>query len=70
MSALGQKHILEGLRDVRFTPKSGHRSARWQCPLCATFGREQPQQNRSLFDHFVSAGEDLRERERERETLD
>jgi hypothetical protein len=21
--------------DVRFTPKSGHRSARWQCPLCA-----------------------------------
>jgi hypothetical protein len=23
---------------VRFTPKSGHRSARWQCPLCANSG--------------------------------
>jgi hypothetical protein len=21
--------------NVRFTPKSGHRSAQWQCPLCA-----------------------------------
>jgi hypothetical protein len=26
------------LIDVRFTPKSGHRSARWQCPLCANSG--------------------------------
>src|SRR5215831_9618228 len=24
--------------DVRFTPKSGHRSARRQCPLCAISG--------------------------------
>jgi hypothetical protein len=24
--------------DVRFTPKSGHRSAPWQCPLCANNG--------------------------------
>jgi hypothetical protein len=24
--------------DVGFTPQSGHRSARWQCPLCAKSG--------------------------------
>jgi hypothetical protein len=27
--------------NVRFTPKSGHRSARWQCPLCA-ISRHRP----------------------------
>jgi len=27
--------------DVRFTPKSGHRSARRQCPLCAKMRHEQ-----------------------------
>jgi hypothetical protein len=24
--------------DVRFTPESGHRSAAWECPLCAKSG--------------------------------
>ena len=46
--------------DVRFTSKSGHRLTEFGCPLCATFGREQPQQNRSLFDHLVGAGEQRR----------
>jgi len=27
--------ILGSFRDVRFTPKSGHGSARSRCPLCA-----------------------------------
>jgi hypothetical protein len=30
--------------DVRFTPKSGHRNAVVECPLCANTGREQVQQ--------------------------
>jgi hypothetical protein len=28
-------------RDVRFTPESGHRSARWQCPLWAISRRDR-----------------------------
>jgi hypothetical protein len=32
----GSKADIEACpRDVRFTPKSGHRLAGWQCPLCA-----------------------------------
>jgi len=39
MSALGPKaDILEGLCDVRFTPKSGHRLSELRCPLCARSG--------------------------------
>jgi hypothetical protein len=38
MSALGQKQTFWPIsRHVRFTPKSGHRSARLQCPLWADF---------------------------------
>ena len=33
-------------RRCPLTPESGHRSARWECPLCAKSGREQPQQSR------------------------
>src|SRR6516164_687467 len=32
---LSKADILGGLRDVRFTPKSGHSIARSGCPLCA-----------------------------------
>jgi hypothetical protein len=42
--------------DVRFTPKSGHRSMRIECPLCAKSGREQSQQSNCLFDHLVGPG--------------
>jgi hypothetical protein len=42
MSALGQKQDIRAAhRDVRFTPKSGHRSAGRQCPLCAKSGLMQ-----------------------------
>jgi hypothetical protein len=30
--------VLGGLRDVRFTPESGHRLGTLGCPLCATSG--------------------------------
>jgi hypothetical protein len=30
-------------RNVRFAPKSGHRSARRQCPLCAKSGSRRNQ---------------------------
>jgi hypothetical protein len=33
--------ILIGSHDVRFTPESRHRSARWQCPLCAPTALQQ-----------------------------
>jgi hypothetical protein len=50
MSALGQKRTWDcPLIDVRFTPKSGHRSARWQCLLCAKSGLNAPQQKRQNF---------------------
>ena len=40
MSALGQKRTLvRGIRDVRFTPRSGHAHRRHQCLLCANCGR-------------------------------
>jgi hypothetical protein len=42
--------------DVRFTPESGHGSARWQCPLCAKSGHYAVQQKLSLFDHLVGSG--------------
>jgi hypothetical protein len=32
--------------DVRFTPKSRHRSVRWQCPLCAKRGHSALRQKR------------------------
>jgi hypothetical protein len=35
---LGLWGILVARVNVRFTPKSGHRSARWQCPLSAKSG--------------------------------
>jgi hypothetical protein len=35
--------------NVRFTPKSGHRSARWQCPLCANSGRRD-----TLIDDLIN----------------
>ena len=36
---MGQKQTLKRLHPyVRFTPKSGHRSTRRQCPLCAKSG--------------------------------
>src|SRR5262252_1933621 len=38
--------------DVRFTCKSGHRSARRQCLLCAKSGLMQCSNSR-LFDHLV-----------------
>jgi ribosomal protein L37AE/L43A len=53
--------------DVCFTPKSRHRSARWQCPLCANSGHGGAQQSqqldqghnrsgaRSLFDRIDDA---------------
>jgi hypothetical protein len=37
--------------DVRFTPESGHRSARRQCPLCAKSGLMH--RNKKLFDYCV-----------------
>jgi hypothetical protein len=40
--------ILLGLRDVRFTPESGHCRATVGCPLCAKSGREQVQQTSSI----------------------
>jgi hypothetical protein len=40
-------------RDVRFTPESGHSSARSACRLCAKSDQIALQQNR-LFDHLVS----------------
>ena len=50
--------ISECLGDVRFTPKSGHGSARFRCPLCAKSRHYAVQRNTSLFDHFVGAGEE------------
>jgi hypothetical protein len=50
--ALGSGH-------VRFTPKSGHRSARRQCPLCAKSGLMRCNKI-LLFDHLVGACEQRR----------
>jgi hypothetical protein len=33
------------LGDVRFTPESGHGSARWRCPLCAKSRHATPRQD-------------------------
>src|SRR6516165_7171254 len=38
----------KALRDVRFTPKSGHWNSAVKCPLCAKSGHSAPQQNRAL----------------------
>jgi hypothetical protein len=43
----------QSLPDVRFAPESGHRSARWQCPLCATSRHPASQQNRA--PHSISS---------------
>src|SRR5690242_11501622 len=32
--------MVVSLRNVRFTPKSGHRSPRRECPLCAKSGHQ------------------------------
>jgi hypothetical protein len=42
--------------DVRFTPESGHGSARSRCPLCAKSGHSALRQS-LLFDHLVGASE-------------
>ena len=34
----GLGRVYSEIRHVRFAPESRHRSARWQCLLCATFG--------------------------------
>ena len=61
MSALGQKRTFRNVRAMSaLPPKADIALHRSECPLCATFGREQPQQNRSLFDHLVGAGEQRR----------
>src|SRR5215467_11973835 len=51
MSALAKADIEASPPDVRFTPKSGHRRARFSCPLCAKSGHSAV-----LFDHLVGAG--------------
>src|SRR5215469_15224335 len=40
------------LRNVRFTPKSGHWNSAMRCPLCAKSGHSAPQQM-YLIDHIV-----------------
>ena len=43
-------------RNVRFTPKSGHWSARIECPLCAKSGlMHRDIRRKTLFDHLVGA---------------
>jgi hypothetical protein len=55
---MGQKPDVElALVDVRYSPKSGHRSARWRCPLCAISGQSASQQNSVLFDYLIGATE-------------
>ena len=41
--------------DVRFTPKSRHRLARWRCPLCAKSGLMHRSKKARSFDHLVGA---------------
>jgi len=48
--------ISECLGDVRFTPKSGHGSARFRCPLCAKSRHSAVGRNSSLFNHLVGTG--------------
>jgi hypothetical protein len=60
-----QADILEGFRDVRFNPNSGHRNSVVECPLCAKSGHYAVQQSGSLIDQLVGAGE---QRCRDRET--
>src|SRR5262245_38701881 len=46
--------------DVRFTPNSDTKSGHSRCPLCAISDQSAPQQNSSLFDHFVRGAEQRR----------
>src|SRR4029453_11685354 len=46
------------IRDVRFTPESGHSSERVGCPLSAR--THAVQQTKTLFDHLVGAREQCR----------
>ena len=49
----GSKADIEAcLRDVRFTPKSGHGSAPLRCPLCAKSRHSAFQQRPALFDDW------------------
>jgi hypothetical protein len=45
--------------DVRFTPKSGHHETLVGCLLCATTGREHPQQSPLSFAAVGKAAHEL-----------
>src|SRR6516164_10621165 len=49
----------EILRNVRFTPKSGHYRSANECPLCAK-SRLMHRSKISLFDHLVGVGKQHR----------